>query len=495
MRREFLINVFFLLLINLLIKPLYIFGIERTVQNQVGEEAYGIYFSLLSFSILFYIIHEPGIHTFNSGWIARSPNLFSRYFPVLFWLKILLSILFIVITFFCAWIIGYEIKYYKLLLFICINQILHTTIFFLRSNVAALGFYRWDSILSSLDRFLLLLIMGGVLFSNFLPTFLGIPFSIEIFIYAQTLTLFCTSLACFSIIFWKTKLPISTLFRVRLKGLFLWAILKRVAPYALAVFLMAIYGRIDAVLLERWLPDGKLQAGIYAAAYRLLDAANMMGVLLASLLVPMFSKLWAAKKYLDLLNLLKTSFQLVIVGTITLAAAVWATRVEIMRLLYRQATDFSGDILGVLMWGFVAMSGSYIVGSLLTAVGYLTRANRIFVLAIIINFVMNFILIHNQKALGAAWVTMFTEIFVFVGQLWLIFGLLKPHFQTLTEGGEIKRLLLFLALMFGISILFSQGGEASLRFVFVLLSGFLLAFLLGIVRVKTLLSLLQNLKK
>lgn len=493
MRREFFINVFFLILINLLIKPLYIFGIERTVQNRVGEEAYGVYFSLLSFSILFYIIHEPGIHTFNSGWIARSPRLFSRYFPALLWLKIMLSSLFFLITFFFAWIIGYEIKFYKVLFFICLNQILHTAIFFLRSNVAALGFYRWDSVLSSLDRFLLLLLMGGLLFTDVLNDFLGCVFSIEIFVYAQTFTLLLTVIACFFVIFLKTNLSISTLFRVRWRWLFLWAILKKVAPYALAVFLMAIYGRMDAVLLERWLADGKFQAGVYASAYRLLDAVNMVGVLLSSLLVPMLSRLWGEKKYDDLYNLLKSVFQIVIVGSVTLAAAFWVVRTEIMQLLYANATPFSGDILGVLMWGFVAMLGSYVVGSLLTAVGHLARANWLFLTAIIFNFTLNFYFIHNEKALGAAKATLLTEILVFIGQFWLVAQLLKARFRPLTEGGRLVRLLFFLLFMgFVAWFLPNNVGAAVARFIGILCLGLVAALTLGLVEWKPLFHILKK---
>jgi O-antigen/teichoic acid export membrane protein len=492
MRREFFTNVFFLILINLLIKPLYIFGIERTVQNRVGEEAYGVYFSLLSFSILFYIIHEPGIYTFNASLIAQNPRIFSRYFPALLWLKIILSGLFVLTTFFFAWLIGYEIAFYKLLFLICINQVLHTFIFFLRSNVSGLGFYRWDSVLSSLDRFLLLFLMGAFLFTDVLRYFLGVAFSIEIFLYVQMLTLISTVLACLWVIYWKTKVPILNLFGLRWKRIFLWAIFKKVMPYALSVFLMAIYGRMDAVLLARWLPDGKYQVGIYAAAYRLLDAANMVGVLMASLLIPMYAKLWGEKKHTDLINLLKIALQLVIVGSVTLAAAFWVVRSEVMALLYTHTTAFSGDILGVLMWSFVVMSSSYVVGSLLTAIGYLAKANAIFLMAIALNFILNFIFIHNEKALGAAKATLLTEILVFAGQFWLVAQLLKTEFYHLTEGGRLWRILAFILVMLFISLFFPLVCGVWTRFVIVLGCGAVAALLLKIIALKPLLHLLKK---
>jgi hypothetical protein len=39
------------------------------------------------------------------------------------------------------------------------------------------------------------------------------------------------------------------------------------------------------------LPDGKIQSSIYASAYRLLDAANMIAYLFAGLLLPLFARM------------------------------------------------------------------------------------------------------------------------------------------------------------------------------------------------------------
>ena len=69
------------------------------------------------------------------------------------------------------------------------------------------------------------------------------------------------------------------------------AILKKSYPYAILTLLMASYNRFDAILLERLLPNGSQQAGIYAQAFRILDAAAMFALLFAGLLLPMFSKM------------------------------------------------------------------------------------------------------------------------------------------------------------------------------------------------------------
>jgi hypothetical protein len=52
MQKKFLSNLALILVLNLLIKPFAIFGIDATIQNRIGAQEYGLYFSLLTSSLL-----------------------------------------------------------------------------------------------------------------------------------------------------------------------------------------------------------------------------------------------------------------------------------------------------------------------------------------------------------------------------------------------------------------------------------------------------------
>ena len=129
MNREFFINIVFLVSINLLIKPFFIFGIDRTVQNTVGAEIYGIYFALLNFTYLMQIFNDFGINSFNSRNIARHNHLLDKYFPNILIAKGLLGIVYLVVTFSIAWFFGYGV-YFHLLVAIAINQLLVSSVAF-----------------------------------------------------------------------------------------------------------------------------------------------------------------------------------------------------------------------------------------------------------------------------------------------------------------------------------------------------------------------------
>lgn len=55
---------------------------------------------------------------------------------------------------------------------------------------------------------------------------------------------------------------------------------------------MTVYYRIDGVMIERMLGEnGALEAGVYASAFRLLDALSILGLMFATILLPMFSRM------------------------------------------------------------------------------------------------------------------------------------------------------------------------------------------------------------
>ncbi len=474
MQREFSINILFLIGINLLIKPFFIFGIDRVVQNVVGTETYGVYFALLNFTYLLQIINDFGIQNFNNREIARHNQLIHKYFPNILALKGLLSLVFLLAVFLTGWLAGYSAAYFHLLFFLALNQIFISLIFFVRSNISGLGLYRVDSFLSATDKFLMIIFCGALIWT---PVFRD-NFQIEWFIYAQSAALLITVLIGFFIL--KNRVRVFS-FQFRLP--LLWIILKKSYPFALVILLMTIYTRIDAVMLERLLPDGSYHAGVYGAAYRFLDAANMIGFLFASLLLPMFSKMLKEGK--SGASLVRHSFQMIWAGAITLSVAVYFYKNEIMDLLYHESNEYFGEVLGWLMFSFIAVAGSYIYGTLLTANGSLMKMNRIFIGSIVLNIVLNLWWIPLYQAQGAAIATLITQSLVFLAEA----GLSQKEIKWLrTDPVLIFKMTAFFSLCFGFSWWLKTGGMFEWQTGFFVSAGFcmILAFLLKMLDFKSL---------
>ncbi|MCB0535034.1 MAG: oligosaccharide flippase family protein, partial [Saprospiraceae bacterium] len=254
MQREFLLNILFLVAINLLIKPFFIFGIDLTVQNRLPEGDYGLYFTLLNFTYLFQILNDFGIQNFNNRHVSQHPQLLPKYFPNLLALKFLLSTVYICLTLLAAWgLAGYGLRELPLLFILLFNQVLAQGVLFLRSNISGLGYYRLDSFLSSLDKLLMLVTCGLLLW--------GMPqaaLSAQSFALAQTVALALTAVVVGFVLHGKVRLSLrpSWLQNWRAGRPALLALFRKSLPYALVILLMTAYTRLDAVLLERLLPDG-----------------------------------------------------------------------------------------------------------------------------------------------------------------------------------------------------------------------------------------------
>ncbi len=479
MNREFIINLFFLIFINLLIKPFYLFGIDRVVQNEVAQAEYGLYFALFNFTYLFQIINDFGLQNYNNRNIAMNPKELDRTFPSILLLKLGLGGLFLLLITIGFLLLDFPRAQMPLLWMIGGNWILLSLVLYFRSNISGLGFYRLDSFLSVLDKFLLIIIAGILLWTPILPR----PFKIEWFVYAQSASLFLTATIIFFLVYQKLEK-----FDPKLNFQVLKKLLKESLPYALAVFLMTVYFRIDGVMIERMLPDGKEEAALYASAYRLLDTANIFGFLFAGLLLPMFTTLFRNKE--SIRSLLRLSFQLIWAGAVVLSISCFFYQKQIMVTLYDSGSRYSGQIFGVLILSFLALSGSYIYGTLLVAKGVLKKMNIVFAIGLLLNFTLNYYLIPGHKALGAAFATLVTQIFIFVADIYLA----KTILHLPTQVKWMIQLGVFSILMIVNAIVLNQYLDAFwfVKFSSTIFLGIILAFVLKLISFSEIKKLLMT---
>jgi O-antigen/teichoic acid export membrane protein len=411
-----------------LVKPFWVLGIDRTVQNVVGAEEYGFYFSLFSFSLLLNILLDVGITNFNNRNIAQNSNLLSKSLSNIVSLKFFLALIYFAVTLISAFFISYEWRQIKLLLLLVFNQFLASFILYLRSNISGLHYFKTDSLLSVLDRSLMIIICGLLLWGNVIDS----PFKIEWFVYAQTLSYLITSLIAFIIVYNK-----AAFLKININRKYFIAILKKSYPFALLTLLMAFYYRIDSVMLERMLPDGKEQAGIYAQAFRLLDAVTMFAFLFAGILLPMFSRMISKGEKIN--KLTQFSFSLLIVPVIIFSLTSFSYSKEIIDLLYIEHIAISANIFAILMLCFIGISTAYIFGTLLTANGNLKYLNIMALAGVTVNILLNIILIPRYQAMGSAVASLVTQSLTALIQVVLV----KKVFDFRINYKKILSLILF----------------------------------------------------
>lgn len=447
----------------MVVKPFYVFGIDLSVQNRLGSEVYGTYFSLYSLALLFNVILDMGINNYNTKNIAQNPQVLQKYLGKIFSIRIMLFLLYTAIVLGTGVLLGYDQYQFHVLFILVINQFLASGIQFLRSNFGGLHLFKLDGVLSVLDRVILILMAGILLWSGWFDYY----FDITYFIYAQTISYLLAILIGLAILFYKAKK-----IRLQIDRKMTVTILKRSFPYALLIILMMIYTRVDSVMIERI--SGAEEAGFYAQSFRILDALYMIGYLFVGILYPMISRF--LKENGNYMELVDQAFRLLVPGAIVLAIFSYFYSSELLGFAYHQVGPNSATTFFYLMLSFIGISLAFVFGTLLTAKGSLRLLNYIAIGGLILNIIMNSILIPEKGAEGAALATVCTEGLVAILQILAVHQqfkanpLLKSYFLTILFAGAITGLcfltakldmswiaIIFLNIVLSIVIYFAFG--------------------------------------
>lgn len=418
MRKFFVTNLFFLLTLNILIKSFWILGIDRGIQNAVSAQEYGVYFALLNFTFLFNILLDFGITNYNNRMIARHTNLLKKYFARIIPLKILLSVLYMLVVIVSGLCLGYDCWQTKMLFWMCLTQVLSSFISYFRSNITSLMLFKTDSIISVLDRFLLIVVCGFMLWNSRLRQ----SFSIERVVYAQFLTMLITFLVALSVCLAKTGFV-----RMKWNKAFGFLLLRDGLPFAVLGLLMACYNKMDSVMLLSLVDDNGKSSGIYASGFRLVDSANMVSYLFSVILLPLFSKMIKENKKIT--DVMGAAFHLLLIITTAFVAISLLYSRELMELLYNKHIEESAEVYRWLSFCFVPISMTYIFGTLLTANGSLKYLNIIAGLGMLMNIGLNFILIPLFQQNGAAITSLITQTVTAALQAWLALKIFKVKFD------------------------------------------------------------------
>lgn len=370
-----------MIVLNLLIKPLWIFLIDRQVQNIVGYEEYGKYFAILNLSYILFFLSDAGLSNLMNQRMANNSvvNVLQ-----LIRIKIFLLISYIVVCCFAAWLT--HISSWSILFYVVSIQALTSLFVFFRNIITANQFFTVDAWFSIADKFLMTVVVGSILYTSLFGTI-----SLLWFLKIQTVS---TGVAVlFSLLFILKKRWIVTAIKEDVEN-----IIKQILPFAVIILLMSVHYRLDGFLLERIYLHGALETGIYASAYRLLDAGNVIGYLAASFLVPFIAKHLTDKTIVEE-TILTTRHVLIFfsigVACFTLVFAPW-----IERILYHSDNSYHSKVIALCVAALPAYYLVHIYGSMLTAASQFNQFITILILSVVINIVLNILLIPTYGAIG-----------------------------------------------------------------------------------------------
>ncbi len=405
MRKRFIENLAFFITLNLLVKPIYVFGIDRVVQNTVGTVNYGTYFPLLNFVLIFQIFLDLGIENYTRKELAQNPILQSRLFSGFVVIKLLLILLFLISFAFIGIILPHSQFEWKLLMLLVVNQSMASLILYMRANMGGLHLFKAEGIISVLDRLFMIVICGVLLLNPVSKS----AFKIEWFVLAQTIAYLLTLITAFVFVYRNT-----TIVKLKTKRITYLLILRSLKPYAILALLMAFYYRIDSVFLRYFIPNGKEQAGIYAHGFRIFDFLSNYAFIFSLILLPVFSTMIKRKE--NVAPLLRLSALILIIPSSAILISIAYYRFDVFQILYPGSGALSANVFLILIISFIGMCVNYTFGALLTANGNLKQLIHMAIITVIISTVLNILLIPHLKAMGSAIANATSQFFTIIYQ-------------------------------------------------------------------------------
>jgi O-antigen/teichoic acid export membrane protein len=195
--------------------------------------------------------------------------------------------------------------------------------------------------------------------------------------------------------------------RFSLDWVFWGRMLREAYPLALANLFSVIYFKVDTIMLASM--RGSDAVGLYNAAYRLLEFTLIVPAYYTGAIFPVVSASHLTNPQRFLL-IYRRSVKYMWVASLPLALGVSALAPKMIEVLYGKNYMASIPVLRVLMWTLLliavnAINAPYLIAmSRQKIVTFLTLAGMVF------NIGLNFIAIPRYGILGAAWITLLSEV-------------------------------------------------------------------------------------
>ena len=207
-------------------------------------------------------------------------------------------------------------------------------------------------------------------------------------------------------------------------------------PIGLSGVLVIVYARIDQLIVFSL--KGSESAGLYGSVYNVLDQAHFIPISILTTLAPIMAASWPTNRA-RLLRTARLSAEAMAVASFGALAFVIVAASPLIQLFYGAEFAAAAPALPILGGAFIFICFGYLNDNLLVIMGLQKRRLLVSLIALVVNVVGNLIVVPFAGFLGAAWMTLGTEVLVCAASLWLI---LRGLEMSLPPPGRLGRTLI-----------------------------------------------------
>ncbi len=223
-------------------------------------------------------------------------------------------------------------------------------------------------------------------------------------------------------------------------------------PLGIAGMLVIAYARIDQVIVYSM--AGSRSAGLYGSVYTVLDQAHFVPISILTTLAPIIAASWPADRY-RMLRAVRLTAELMAITSLGALAFACVASEPLVRLFFGASFVAAAPALPVLGAAFVFICFGYLNGNLMAVLGLQRRLLLISLVALVVNVIGNLILVPLIGFMGAAWMTLATEIVVFGSTS---SSILKRLELPLPRPGRVGRTVLAAVLLAGALVMMRLVG-------------------------------------
>jgi len=364
------------------------------VARYLGPEKYGIFSYALAFVSIFQGIAKLGLDGIVVRDLVREPEKAQIYLGTAFWLKLIGGIFTFLVVLIISWFTADNIQTF---LFICIIaagiifQSFEVIDFYYQANVQA----KYISI-----RKIIQLILSSVI-----KIYLVLV-KADLFWFVLVTLFDAVSLAVFSYgIYKKQGLPdFLKFFNIDLAK----RLLKDSFPLLLSGIAIAIYMRIDQVMIKHMLGDKEV--GLYSAAVKISELWYFIPLYISSSLFPAILNAKKISKNLYYKRL-QGLYDLMLYISISVALPMTFMSDWVMTLFYGKLYSHAGKILSIHIWVGVFVSLGFIRGKWIVSENLQIYSLVYVGIGSTINIVLNYYFIIRYGMVGAAYATLIAQMF------------------------------------------------------------------------------------
>lgn len=364
------------------------------ITRMLGTVGFGYYTTIFAFVQIFAILADLGLYMALLREISSAKDRASENKIVnnIFTIRLISSLLMLII-------IPVAIQFFPYDRIVKMGVIFFMGTFFfqtLMSTLSAVFAKKLDMAKVALVDF-----FNKILYAGFLVYLFIYGFSLNVILFGSTVTM---GIALVILLVFLRKYA-----RVSLAWDFAyWKIVwHRSWPLAITVVLNLLYFKADTLILSAYrLPE---EVGLYGAPYRVLEVIATFPHIFMSLILPLFTAAWIAKKLTDLKDKLQYSFDFFAILSVAMMVGVWIVSTPLMIRLAGNDFAASGPILNVLIVATVGIFFGTLFTYMIVAIDAQKQMIKYFLIAAVVGLVGYFIFIPHYSYWGAAYMTLAVE--------------------------------------------------------------------------------------